>query len=263
MSTPRYHTPTVRLTIFGQEHELTTQVRSGPCRPVDLLPLARRTTDAITEVAVRAVTTQGREVSCRSGCASCCRLLVPVAPIEALGIAKLVKAMPGNRREAVRKRFSAAVRKVEEIGLLDRGALPGRTQITADAAGGKTAEEVAGARYFEARIACPLLEGERCMVHEDRPAACRQHLVTTPPERCAKLDEGAEAVARPLAMSEVLSEISASIGDVDPVAMPLVLALEWAEACGVELEGEIDGDEAARDFFVRVAVTLGAGDPTS
>lgn len=253
----RHDDATIHLTILGQEREIAARVRVGACRPIDVLPLARRVTDLVTEVATSVAEGDGRAVSCKPGCAACCRHLVPIAPIEALAIAKLVKAMPGNRREAVRKRFSAAVRRMEEIGVLDRGALPGRTQVTANAAGGLTAEEVASRRYVEARIACPLLEGERCTIHEERPSACRQHLATTPPERCDTADAVVETTVRPLSMSEILSELSASIGDVDPTAMPLPLALEWSEACGIELEGEGDGAELGRDLMGRVAAALG------
>lgn len=249
----RHDGVTIHLNILGQEHEFPAQVRVGATRPVEVLPLAHRVTDAITEVAVRE---GGAEVTCRVGCAACCRHLVPVAPLEALQIAKLVKAMPGNRREGVRKRFQAAVRRLEELGLIDRHALPGRTQLTSDATHERSAWENASLRYFDAGIACPLLERERCLVYEDRPVACRQHVVTTPPERCKSLEGGAEGPPHAVWMSEILADLSASIGDVDAQGLPLPLSLEWSEACGAELEGEVDGAEVARDLMGRVTAAL-------
>lgn len=243
--------------VLGREHEITARVRVGPSRPIDVLPLARRVTDAITEAAVRDAQGEGREVTCRVGCASCCRRVAPVAPLEALSIAKLVKALPAKQREAVRRRFSAAVRRMEELGLIDADAPPGRTQLTAIPAHGKSAWDTASARYFAASIACPLLENERCVIHADRPSACRQHLVTSPPESCKDVEgRGVSTLARPVSMSELLAELSASIDatqGVEPQALPLPLALEWAEVSGFALEGEVEGEAVVRELLERLA----------
>jgi Fe-S-cluster containining protein len=254
VASPRYDDIKVQLVVLGQEREVTARVRVGACRPVDVLPLARRVTDEITAAGVRDVEAQGRTVSCQAGCASCCRHVVPVAPVEAVAIARLVKALPGKQREVVRRRFAAAVRQMEALGLLDAAAPPGRTQLTALPAGGKSAWEVASAKYFNAGVTCPFLESERCLVYAERPVACRQHLVTSPPEACRDLASGAvEATPRPVWMSELLAELSASLGDVEPRAMPLVLALEWAEAAGAALDGEVQGEDLAREFLERAA----------
>ncbi|MFT3765337.1 MAG: YkgJ family cysteine cluster protein [Minicystis sp.] len=249
---PRFDDLKIHLVVLGREHEVGARVRVGACRPIDVVPLARRVTDVITDAAVRAAEAEGRAVSCRVGCASCCRHVVPVAPIEALALAKAVKAMPAKQREAVRRRFGAAVRKMEEIGVLDAHAPPGRTQLTAIPARGKSAWDTASARYFAASIDCPFLENERCSIYADRPVACRQHLATSPPEHCKDLEGGkVETTARPVWMSEVLADLSASIADVDAKAMPLPLALEWAEAQGAALDVEVQGEDLARELLER------------
>jgi len=38
--------------------------------------------------------------------------------------------------------------------------------------------------YFKLGIACPFLEDEACSTHPDRRMACREHLVSSPPENC-------------------------------------------------------------------------------
>ncbi|APR79873.1 Hypothetical protein A7982_05220 [Minicystis rosea] len=251
---PRHDDVKIHLVILGQDHEITARVRIGASRPVDVLPLARRVTDVITEASVRDAAAEGRAVTCRAGCASCCRQVVPVAPIEALALAKMVKAMPGKQREAVRRRFAATVRRMEDLGLLDASVPPGRTMMTVTPARGKSAWDTASARYFEAGMACPFLEHERCLVYADRPVACRQHVVTSPPERCKDLGGDVEATARPVWMSELLAELSASIADVDPKAMPLPLALEWAEAAGAALDVEVQGEDVVRELLERTTV---------
>lgn len=250
--TPRYDRVTIHLTILGQPRELTARVRVDECRPVDVLPLAYRVTDLVTEVAAE----RGEPVTCKPGCAACCRLLKPIAPVEALAIAKAVKAMPGAQREVVRRRFSQAVRRLEEVGLLDRHGLPGRTLLTVNEARGISAEETAYARYLEAQIACPLLEKERCTIYDDRPAACRAHAVTSPPERCKDMDGDVAILDVPIDPTSILSQLSAALGDVPSVGMALPLALEWAEASGVEIEGPVDGVELTSGFVARVVAAL-------
>lgn len=250
---PRHDQIKVHLTVLGRDHEVEARVRAGASRPVELLPFARRVTDVITAAGVRDVEAEGRAVSCRVGCASCCRHVVPVAPVEALAVSKLVKSLPAKQREAVRRRFAAAVRKLEELSLVDAHAPRGRTALTATPTRERSAWDVASATYFNAGVTCPFLESERCIVYAERPVACRQHLVTSPPEKCREIESSEiEATPRPVWMSELLAELSASIADVEPRAMPLVLALEWAEVHGAALEGDVPGEELVRDLVDRV-----------
>ncbi|WP_428671759.1 YkgJ family cysteine cluster protein [Reyranella sp.] len=104
------------------------------------------------------------------------RLLPPArpapSPSEARALARLVDAMPVPRRTVIiHQRFDAASRCLGD--LVDR-----RPRGTA-----KERVEFSHA-YFKLGIACPFLEDEACSTHPDRPMACREHLVSSPPENC-------------------------------------------------------------------------------
>jgi hypothetical protein len=76
---------------------------------------------------------------------------------------------------------------------------------------------------------------------------CREHHVTSPPERCARLDgDGVEQVPPPIDMAPALARVAARLLGVPRQTLPLVLALEWAEAHGSALEGRHDGVELLR-----------------
>jgi hypothetical protein len=71
----------------------------------------------------------------------------------------------------IRRRFDAALERLGD--LIDRmptGTAEERIELSHE--------------YFRLGIACPFLEDESCSIHPDRPMACREYLVSSPPENC-------------------------------------------------------------------------------
>lgn len=238
-------TATIHLHVLGQDRELTFPVGIGPRPVTDLLGPARELGQRISQIAVEHVEAEGGRVSCTIGCAACCRHLIPISAVEAVSLAAVVAAMPAERRAEVRRRFAAAVERLEIAGLLDAKARKGREALVSDAAPGEPREspwENVSRRYFELQLACPFLVDEVCGVYADRPLTCREYHVTTPPSFCDELSSRAESVPRPARMSEVLSDAAnALLGTKSPM-IPLVLALEWASARGASLRRIKDGE---------------------
>jgi Fe-S-cluster containining protein len=247
----------VHLAVLGRERVVEAPLSEGATDVVALLPLARAVASAVAGLAEEDARAHGREVACRAGCAACCRHLVPVSVVEAVGLAADVAAMPPERRERVRRRFAEAVRRLEQLGLVDRKAPRGHRALRSAAPPGQSAWLDVSRRYFDAEIACPLLEEELCSVHPTRPLVCREYLVTTPPERCASLDAGAEAAARPLHTGEALAATARRVGLSDGPQIPLVLALEWADARGARLRAPREGAELFLAFVDEIERAAG------
>ncbi len=204
--------------------EVDLVVPAGPTRVDEILPLARALTDQIVDLTVTQLEKSGRTVSCRAGCGACCRQLVPIGEAEARAIADLVASFPEPRRSTVLARFAESLDRLDNAGLLDL--LGNRANWDEDQRG-----EI-GITYFRLGIACPFLEDESCSIHSERPIACREYLVTSPPERCAnpRADQ-VEGVKLP---SSVWTAV-ASLEPVEPGVrlipwVPLSLALDWAES---------------------------------
>ena len=157
-------------------------VPTGPTRVDAILPMAQALADNLIALTLNVVEAEGRTVSCRAGCGACCRQLVPLAEAEARRIRDLVEAMPEPRRSQVRSRFAEALRRFAEAGLLE-------TIRQTDILDEERHRQV-GLDYFRQHIACPFLEDESCSIHPDRPIACREYLVTSPPEHCAEPRRG-------------------------------------------------------------------------
>lgn len=243
-STPAEATADITLSVFGEPLRARITVPTGPTRTADLLPLFRGLADAFVARAEAHVAAEGRTVSCRKGCGACCRQLVPVSEVEARHLRDLVMAMPEPHRTAVRERFAAARERLTQAGLADSLTRP-EDVLEDDVA-------TLGMRYMALRIPCPFLVDESCSIHGERPIVCREFLVTSPAVHCA--NPTAETVARVPMPTKVFTALATL--DLPSTAtkgrwVPLVLALEWADA-HPEAPPTRSGREIVEAFLARL-----------
>lgn len=208
------------LTIAGTKVELEITVPAKPVRASRMLPVFQQLTNAVVKVGVSNTETAGAQISCTKGCGACCRQLVPIAESEAYQLRALVEALPAPRRSMIRNRFAEAKEKLQSSALLQQLSSPGELSTEA--------RRQLGLAYFQEGIACPFLEEESCGIHPDRPLACREYLVTSPAENCAAPSaETVHCIALPGSVSRIVQTLTATRG---VNWLPLVLALDWAEA---------------------------------
>ena len=217
-------TVAVELTIGDRRMQANLSVPDRLMHLSELLPIVQRVSNAIVDAEVATTAAEGRQVSCRMGCGACCRQLVPITEVEARGIGRLVADMSEPKRGEIRARFAAACARLDTAGLSER--LAARYGWTT------TEFREAVKDYFRQRIPCPFLEDESCSIHVDRPVVCREYLVTSPAELCALDDhQGVEKVDMPVRVSTALAHLDQPQSGSQYVRwVPLVLALEWAEA---------------------------------
>jgi hypothetical protein len=87
-----------------------------------------------------------RTIACKAGCAYCCHLYVQVTPLEAIGLARAIRAQGAEALTAVKERVAATF--------------------------AKTAGKDAAYRNVLA-LPCPLLVDGQCSVYAARPFVCR------------------------------------------------------------------------------------------
>jgi len=187
----------------------------------------------------------GKAISCRAGCGACCRQVVPVSELEALHLAHLVESMPADSLERVIQRFHQACER----------ATPSLDKFHA-ATGAAAVEEIGKAAdsYFALGIPCPFLELERCSIYPDRPSVCREYLVTSPPEHCARVDgAGVKRVPVPSTVSSALFRFSLGSERAEPKIMPLIESLNWAAAHKNDPEPLIPARELFRGFIREIS----------
>jgi Fe-S-cluster containining protein len=217
-------------------------VPTGPTRLEALLPIVQRVADSIVDAAVDEAAEQGRTVSCKKGCGTCCRQLVPISEVEARRVRDLVYTMPEPRRSQVLRRFAEARRQLDTAGMVqtleERSSWDENRFIDI------------GTRYFHQGVACPFLEEESCSIHLDRPVTCREYLVTSPAENCAcPRKDNIDKIDLPVQVWTALARFDDTTPDEKYVRwVPLVLAPEWADAHPIE-PTERPGPELLRTFF--------------
>lgn len=199
--------------------------------PLDILDPIFRVADAIHSRSCETLATDGRGVTCATGCSACCRQLVPVSRWEALRLADVVLAMPPARRERVLAGFADAESRLDETGLLLRLA-DGFARHAHD----RGLTEALQREYWELQIPCPFLEHDACSIYDHRPLACRQYLVTSAPSLCASLyapDQAHEVVLHPADTGGALAAFSGT-GITRSEVIPHILSLGTAPGLGTD-----------------------------
>ncbi|MDF0642932.1 MAG: YkgJ family cysteine cluster protein [Nitrospira sp.] len=190
-----------------------------------VVPIARRLGEEAGHLEEHHARERGRTISCRMGCAACCRMLVPVSPPEAFALRHYVEQLPAARQTLVAKRIA------ESQATLQTHELWERLWAVAEADSAVPDEELdpLNRAYYALRHACPFLENEMCSIYEARPAACRELQVTSPAEYCADLVNN-PVVALPVSMriGTVLGLLWGSLTRTPPRLIPLPIALGWA-----------------------------------
>jgi Fe-S-cluster containining protein len=218
---PEYLTAAIQLSIAGRDVRLEAPIPTAPARPIQLLPLFHSLSDTVVDLTVKSVEEEGAKISCKKGCGACCRQLVPISATEARRIRDLVNEMPEPRRSEILARFEAARGRLDEAGLLAKLVEPDK--ITED----ETVQ--IGLDYFSKSIPCPFLEDESCSIHADRPAACREYLVTSPAGNCAHpTPETVSCVPMKIKVSTALRCMTMRRPH-DDTWVSLILAPSWAE----------------------------------
>jgi Fe-S-cluster containining protein len=216
-------------------------VTTGQATPADLLPVLRSWAEALVASAVEAAHAKGHTIPCTKGCGACCRQLVPVPPTEAHRIRDLVHDLPEPRRSEIRARFADARRRLQQAGLLEASLDLG--QIS------KERRTEFGLEYFRQGIPCPFLEEESCSICPERPLVCREYLVTSSAEHCARpTPETVRCVPVPALVSKALARFDTASPAEPARLVPLVLAPAWADADPEDLPVR-PGPELLRDFF--------------
>ncbi len=170
----------LELNLAGSRVRFDVTVPRGPATWEHLLPLMRSLVQVGSEISHEHFAARNQHVSCRAGCAMCCRHAVPIAPFEAHRLRRLVDELPEPQRTEVRRRFAAyesAVKAADSVAATDRvDESPAGTDL-------ETLLRRCDA-HFRLKLACPFLEQDSCSIYAERPLKCREYQVLSPASFC-------------------------------------------------------------------------------
>jgi len=191
-----------------------------------ILPAMRRLGEEAQNLELARSVESGKTLSCHKGCAACCRMMVPLSPPEAFALRDYVRNLPVARQQRIAERLAGTKSVLLAHGLWRRLVDMGDTAQPPDDA----ALEPINREYYALKLPCPFLEDEVCSIYEERPAACRELLVTSPAEWCQDLVKNSvHAIAVPVRIGPALGLLWGELTNSPPRLIPLPTALDWAE----------------------------------
>ena len=208
--------------------QLTTaiDVPTGFVPVTAIVPIVRRLGEEAQALEMARSLGNGKSLSCGKGCAACCRMMVPLSPPEAFALRDYVRGLSAERQERIAERLARAKSVLLAHGLWRRLLDMGETAEPPDDA----ALEPVNRDYYALRLACPFLEEEVCSIYEERPAACRELLVTSPAEWCQDLVKNSvDAIPVPVRIGPVWGLVWGELTNSPPRLIPLPIAIDWAE----------------------------------
>jgi Fe-S-cluster containining protein len=157
--------------------------RGNPLKLIGEQTIAEyRRSDASLDFAVSTVT-----VSCKKGCAACCKQLVSTSLAEACAIATAHPKKLLQKRKKIEE-------QVELFASISRSVFGDETSLNVDseealAEFAKKNDRLADL-WWDAKVSCVFLRDDNtCSVYDVRPISCRGYYVRTDPALCHKNDK--------------------------------------------------------------------------
>ncbi len=236
-------TANLELVLYGKPVKLSLDLPTEPVKPIRMLPVFHKITNQFVDTAVEAFVGENETISCQAGCGACCRQPVPLAEFEAYQIAELVDNLPESRRTKVKNKFAEACEKLENIEWSKR-----LSEVLNTPEAKEKIKKLA-LEYFSQGIACPFLEEESCSIHQNRPIACREYLVTSPAENCQNpTPENIDLIDLKFKTSEIVRNLWKTQNLPDRNFITMIYALEFVSNHPDKF-GRKRGEEWLKEFF--------------
>lgn len=205
-----------------------------------IVPLMRRLGEEAQALEEAQASAEGKTRSCQKGCAACCRMMVPIAPPEAFALMEFIRSLPGEQQQRIAQRFAASKSILLAHGLWHQLVDIGESSGPPDDA----ALEPINQKYYALRMPCPFLEDDACSIYEQRPAACRELLVTSPAEQCQDLlANPVEPIPVPIRIGPVLGLLWGELTETPVRLIPLPTVMDWVERRRHERQGTWQGSQ--------------------
>jgi len=215
------------LDVLGQSLCLRIAASNEPIKLSGIVPLAHIVCARIISAVERHIISSGNTIACRPKCSNCCRYLVPVTVPEAMWLTETARKMAQSDRRVLYEFSLFATRRILE--LTSKHYLSRFSDVKAEAA--PKLKQLSD-WYSSLNLSCPFLENDLCMLYEQRPIACREHLALgAGPNGCERnCPEHVRRVRMPVSVAEALEQLTNDVEckPVETIVLPFVFA--WCRA---------------------------------
>lgn len=219
-----------------------------------LADLARAAVPLVDSFARLIEAHDGVSVSCAKGCGACCRQLVTISLPEAFALADTLAGKPETDRPAFQSRLAQAETRLAVADLdLELDSL-GDPEFPAD-----EHYELAR-RYFRLGLPCPFLVDESCSIYTERPALCRQYLVSSPAAHCSDPFRQTVTPINPVPqISESLAGVSAQLLETELEFDAIARSISWTTNRSEDAMRVWNADHIGNLFVMHLEMRMGMG----
>lgn len=226
----RVETVGLELDILGEPVRFQINVADRHARLSEIVPFARALSTKLAMIVSDRLGAGGKSVFCCKGCSACCSYLVPLSIPEVFRLRQEVLAMPAEQGKSVLQSCLYAAKKIlderpEDSDINESTQTKSQSQISR-----------LSRWYAGLRLPCPFLSNNICISYEQRPIACREHMVTGSAIFCDTQysmpdgdRESSHIVQIPVSVLECLAELTAELEQSNVESVMLPLALPWAQ----------------------------------
>lgn len=209
--------------ILGKAVHFRVGVADKQARLADIVPLARTISTKLALTVLDSLGKSGQSVSCRKGCSACCNYLIPLSVPEVFRLREELLSMSAAVCSRILQSCLDTAERILDkrlrtsyLGSFSKSGQPRMSQVSK--------------WYAGLRLACPFLSDGLCTLYEQRPIACREHIVTSSPFTCEiKETNDPEVVRMPMSVLDALGQFAAELEQSNIEAVMLPLALPWAQ----------------------------------
>lgn len=213
--------------IFSEPIRMRIGVRDCRAKLSDVVPIARLFSAKLVGAALKSLSSTATPVPCRKGCNSaCCHHMITISVPEAFRLVEEVSMMPVEQREFIKQRCQGVAERIKKH-------MPEYHSLNdSENAYLASRPESWKMSYWYSKLTqpCPFLYNNICMVYEQRPIICREHIVAGSLAEC-RIDGDNEAnrVNMPVRTAGALAQAACELEGTDQeiVVMPCVFL--WHE----------------------------------
>jgi len=211
------------LDVGGKTVQFRIDVAAKQATLADIVPLARRLSTKLAILFLERLRENGQSIPCCKGCSACCSYLIPLSVPEVFRLREELLAMPPSKSSRILKSCVIAAKRILQKSPEDLDA----NKLTKN---NLTQTDEISKWYASLKLTCPFLSDSLCVLYEQRPLACREHIVTGSNFFCQSdhRDEP-NVVPMPVSVLDALGQLTAELEDLNIEAVMLPLAFAWAQ----------------------------------
>lgn len=186
-----------------------------PAKLSDIMPAAREISDGISEILQKNIVSNGGKIPCYKGCAFCCQYMVLLSHPEALRLLEESMHLSLKDCDKVIQGCTGMTKSVQRY----------LSKNNYDIFAASNMQEKFADWYLKQKKTCSFLSNNSCFIYEQRPIACREHLIVNTDISCSYEDHNdGNTLEVPISIRQALEVLTCNleITTMESIVLPCI-----------------------------------------